>query len=174
MSLIILFGLPGTGKTYVGKVFEKYFNCYFYDGDNDLTNEMKKAIKTKTVFTDQMRDVYFKMLISKIQNLLAQASLKSKIKNLVVAQTFIKEKYRIELHKKIPETKFVLVEAKKEIREKRLMERVDYPLDLEYARKMEKNFEIPKIDYLIITNNINGVEEIKRQIILINQDHSFS
>ena len=51
MSLIILFGLAGDGKTYVGKIFEKYFNYYFYDGDNDLTEEMKEAIKTKTVFT---------------------------------------------------------------------------------------------------------------------------
>ena len=164
MSLMILFGLPGTGKTYVGKVFEKYFNCFFYDGDNDLTNEMKEAIKIKTVFTDQMRDNYFKILISKIQNLLAQASLKSKIKNLVVAQTFIKEKYRIDLLEKIPETKFILIKTKKQIREKRLMQRVDYPLDLEYARKMEVNFDKPKINHQIITNNENGVEDIKKQI----------
>ena len=47
MSLIILFGLPGTGKTYVGKVFEKYFDYYFYDGDNDLTPEMREAIQIK-------------------------------------------------------------------------------------------------------------------------------
>jgi len=77
MSVIILFGLPGTGKTYVGKVFEKYFGYYFYDGDYDLTPEMKQAIKTKTVFTDQMRDVYFEKLISRIQDL------SSSIKNLV-------------------------------------------------------------------------------------------
>jgi len=69
MSLIILFGLPGTGKTYVGKIFEKYFDYHFYDGDNDLTEEMKEAIKVQRVFTDKMRDAYFKILISKIQDL---------------------------------------------------------------------------------------------------------
>jgi len=158
MSLIILFGLPGTGKTYVGKVFEKYFNCYFYDGDNDLTNEMKEAIKTKTVFTDQMRDAFFKILISKIQDL------RSRIKNLVVVQTFIKEKYRIDLLEKIPKAKFILVETKKEIREKRLMSRTDYPLDLEYARIMEKNFEKPKINHLIVVNDGDGQDNIKKQI----------
>lgn len=158
MSLIILFGLPGTGKTYVGKIFEKYFNYFFYDGDNDLTPEMKEAIKTKTVFTDEMRDRFFKVLISKIHNL------KSKIKNLVVAQTFIKDKYRVDLLKKIPGVKFILIETKKEIREKRLMDRADYPLDLEYARIMERNFEKPNIDHQIIFNNKKDEENIKAQI----------
>lgn len=162
MSLIILFGLPGTGKTYVGRVFEKYFNYYFYDGDNDLTEEMKNAIKTKTVFTNQMRDVFFKILTSKIQSL-------SKIhKNLIVAQTFIKEKYRVNLLKIIPKTKFILIETKKEIREKRLLQRTDYPLDLKYARIMDNNFEKPKIDHQIIFNYEKGEENIKAQINKLN------
>lgn len=156
MSLIVLFGLPGTGKTYIGKIFGKYFNYYFYDGDNDLTPEMKTAIKTKTVFTDQMRDVFFKKLITKI------CHLSSKINNLVVAQTFIKEKYRLDLIKKIPEAKFILIETKKELREKRLQERINYPLDLEYARIMEKNFEKPEIHHSTIINNEQGEKNVKK------------
>ena len=158
MSLIILFGLPGTGKSYVGKIFEKYFDYYFYDGDDDLTPEMKAAIKTRTVFTDQMRDVFFEKSIKKVQNLTIQH------KNLVVPQTFIKEKYRINLLKKIPDARFVLVETDKPVREKRLNERVDYPLDLEYARKMELNFDDPIIVHQKIINNDEGDENIKRQI----------
>jgi len=158
MSLIILFGLPGTGKTFVGKIFEKYFDYYFYDGDNDLTPEMKAAIKTKTVFTDTMRDVFFARLIKQIQNLAA------KYKKLVVAQTFIKERYRLNLIKKIPETKFILVETKTSIREKRLARRTDYPLEMEYARKMKSNFEKSAINHLTIVNDIDGVEDIKKQV----------
>jgi len=158
MSLIILFGLPGTGKSYVGKIFEKYFDFYFYDGDNDLTEEMKEAIKVQRVFTDKMRDVFFEKLIRNVQKL------KSKHKKLVVAQTFIKEKYRLDLLNKIPKTKFILVETKKSIREKRLFQRTDYPLDLEYVRKMELNFDKPIISHLIIVNNIDGVEVTKKQI----------
>jgi gluconate kinase len=158
MSVVVLFGLPGTGKSFVGKIFEKYFHYYFYDGDEDLTPEMKAAIKTKTVFTDQMRDVFFEKLISNIQELT------NKHKKLVVAQTFIKEKYRINLLEKIPEAKFMLVETKKEIREKRLLEREDYPIDLNYARIMEKNFEKSKIDIQIIMNNEEGENIIKEHI----------
>lgn len=158
MSIIILFGLPGTGKSYVGKIFEKYFDYYFYDGDEDLTPEMKAAIKTKTVFTDQMRNIYFKILITKIQRL------SKKHKKLVIAQTFIKEKYRINLLEKIPKTKFILVETKKEIREKRLLNRTDYPLDLNYARIMEMNFEKPEVKHKIIINDQEGEEVIIKQI----------
>jgi gluconokinase len=161
MSIIILFGLPGSGKTYVGKIFQKYFDYYFYEGDNDLTKKMKQAIKVQKVFTDPMRDVFFDILIGKIQNLSA------KYKRLAVAQTFIKEKYRIDLLTRIPETKFILIETKKTIREKRLIDRVDYPLDLEYARKMESNFDKPVIDHLVVMNNEDGEESIKKQIKLI-------
>lgn len=158
MSLIVLFGLPGTGKSYVGRIFEKYFNYYFYDGDEDLTPEMKAAIKTKIVFTDQMRDIFFEKLIKKIQNITA------KHKNLVVSQTFIKEKYRVNLLEKIPEAEFVLIETDKFIREWRLNKRVDYPLDLKYARQMELNFEEPLIKHQKIINNNEGEESIKKQV----------
>lgn len=158
MSLIVLFGLPGTGKSYVGKIFKKYFDHYFFDGDEDLTPEMKAAIKTKIVFTDQMRDVFFEKLIKKIKNFII------KHKNLVVSQTFIKEKYRVNLLEKIPEAKFVLVETNKSIREKRLNKRIDYPLNLEYARKMELNFDAPIIDYQKIINNDDGDKNIIKQI----------
>ena len=44
------------------------------------------------------------------------------------------------------------------------MDRTDYPLDLEYARVMEKNFEKPKINHLIIVNDGDGEDNIKKQI----------
>jgi shikimate kinase len=36
MQLLVLFGLPGTGKTYVGKILEKDFGFFLHDGDTDL------------------------------------------------------------------------------------------------------------------------------------------
>lgn len=158
MSLIILFGLPGTGKTFVGKVFEKYFDYYFFEGDRDLTEEMREAIKTERVFTDKMRDVFFAKLTKSILDL------KSKHKKLVVAQTFIKEKYRINLIKKIPEVKFILIKTEKSIREKRLAQRTELPLNRDYARKMVSNFDQPMIDHLTIVNDTDGKENIKQKI----------
>lgn len=162
MPLIVLFGFPGTGKTYIGKIFEKYFSYYFYDGDYDLTKEMKMAIKERKTFTDRMRNIFFKKLIKNI------LILKKKHKKLVVSQTFIKEKYRVDLINKIPETKFILIKTKKTIREKRLAERYEYPLQMEYTRKMCLNFDKPMINHQIIINNDDGIENIIKQIELFN------
>jgi gluconate kinase len=87
-----------------------------------------------------------------------------KHKKLVIAQTFIKEKYRVDLLKKIPKVSFVLVKTNKFVREKRLIDRTDYPLDLEYSRKMVKNFEKPEVKYKIIINDQEGKEVIIKQI----------
>ena len=84
--LLIVFGLPGAGKTYVGNLLRDEFGFYFYEGDRDLTDEMQQALKEKKLFNDSMRDVFFKNLIGKVSQLH-----KTK-KHLVVAQTFIKEK----------------------------------------------------------------------------------
>ena len=88
MRLHILFGLPGSGKTFVGNVFKDYFNYSFYEGDTDFTEEMKYAISKQIPFADVMRGVFFNKLISHIQQV------KDQHENLVVAQAFIKEKYR--------------------------------------------------------------------------------
>src|ERR1039457_2364616 len=103
MSLFIIFGLPGAGKTYVSRIFEKNFGFYFYEGDDELTEEMKLAIESKTVFSDLMRDEFFQKLILKIKILATEHE------NIVIAQTFIKEKYRKSLLDQIPQAKFLLV-----------------------------------------------------------------
>ncbi len=161
MALFILFGLPGAGKTFVGDIFKKYVNFYFYDGDNELPKEIKQAIKNQAKITDTMRDVFFQKLIKKVQKL------KSQHENIVIAQTFIKEKYRKMLLKKIKEASFILIQTDTPIRESRLRNRKDYPLDMEYARNMVLNFEKPSLHHQLILNNKNGENQIKKQIALI-------
>lgn len=158
MSLFILFGLPGTGKTFTGHVFEKYFDFYFYDGDAHLTPEMKRAVKTKIVFTDKMRDDFFLNLSKRVEKL------KSKHKNLVISQTFIKERHRRAFLNKFKDANFVLIKTGRSIREKRLAKRKDYPLDMAYARKMVANFDRPKIACKVLSNNLEGDSNLTKQI----------
>ena len=161
--LFIVFGLPGAGKTYVGEVLKDEFGFYFYDGDRDLTDEMKKALKEKKLFNDSMRDVFFQSLINKVLQLHRTK------KHLVVAQTFIKEKYRSQLLKAIPFAKFILVQTKKALREKRLLQRND--LDQNYVKKIITFFEKPTIEHFKIENDTDGkIQVIKRlENILYNQ-----
>src|SRR6266567_2459371 len=105
MKLFIFFGLPGTGKTYCSKIAEKYFGYQLYDGDNDLTSEMQKAIQTQAVISDDMRDIFFENLIESAKDLLRR------YEKIIIHQTFIKEKYRKQFLKEIPEAKFVLVQT---------------------------------------------------------------
>lgn len=161
MKLFIFFGLPGAGKTFSAKVAEKYFGYHLYDGDNDLTREMHNAIEKQKKISDEMRDVFFTNLIQSVKEL------EEKYERLIIHQTFIKEKYREQFLKALPETTFVLVQADTKIREKRLDERTIYPLDKEYARKMTMLFGEPKIPHMTLHNNEEGEESLKKQLVEI-------
>ena len=88
----------------------------------------------------------------------------NKHNNIVVAQTYIKEKYRKLLLEQFIEAQFILINTEDTIREKRLASRKIFPLDNKYAKKMCQLFDTPTIDHLIITNNSNGEEQVKKQI----------
>lgn len=158
IMLHILFGLPGSGKTYTGNIFKSYFGFHFYDGDLSLPPEMKHAIDTQQPVTEDMRNRFFAALLQEI------ATLKKEYPNVVVAQTYIKEKYRQQVLEKFPEAKFILIEAQDGVRESRLLTQHTYPLTLPYARAMVENFEKPHITYLTFSNNSDGENELLRQV----------
>lgn len=161
MKIIVVFGLPGTGKTFVGKVFQEYFDYHFYDGDQDLPYEMQNAIKREEKITDSMRDLFFKKIIYETQ------ALQKQYERIIVAQTFIKEKYRNLFLSTIPQTQFIFVQTDTHIRETRLLKRTSYPLSIKYTRDMISLFESPTISHVVINNNEIGKKSIKKQI------HSF-
>lgn len=163
-KLIIVFGLPATGKTYVSSILHLCFGYFFYDGDNELTEEMKTAIKIRTFFTEEMRNVFFNKLIQKIVELSLEHE------KLVISQTFIKEKYRKQLLSQLPSAMFIFVKTPDEIREKRLLERTEYPLDLQYSQQMVAYFDEPEIPHEVVMNHKDGDEEIVQQLKLILSD----
>lgn len=156
--IIILFGLPGAGKTYVGKLLHKHFGFTFYDGDNDVTDAIKEAIEKKTPFTDEMRDEFFLKLFQSMERLEKQHE------NLAVAQTFIKERYRLQALKYFPAAKFTLVKTKASIRESRLEGRLEMHLEKNYARQMVRNFDHPQIEHSIVLNNEDGEQDLVSQL----------
>ena len=155
MALIILFGPTGAGKTYIGKLLEQEFSYYFYDGDGDLTEEMKQALNSMMVITDRMRQKFITLLINSTDRLCHNHD------KLVVAQTFIKEKYRQRLIKKLPQAKFVLVKTIPALRYQRRQKRADYPWDETYVKKMDSLFETPKVPHQILTNDSTGSDSLK-------------
>lgn len=110
-----------------------------------------------------MRDVFFQNL--KIRLL----QLHKTKKQLVVAQTFIKEKYRNQLLKALPYAIFILVQTKTALRERRLLQRND--LDQDYVKNMVKLFEKPTIEHFQIANDADGKIQVMKKLkkILGNQ-----
>ena len=158
MKIIVLFGKIGSGKTYIGKLLEKYFHFYFYEGDLDLTPEMKNSLKKNQPVTDSMRNKFFDILIINLNMIIKNH------KNIVVSQTFIKEKYRKMFLRKFPKSEFVYIKSDDKKRREKVARRSDYNFKKSYVLKMDKNFEEPKIPVKIITNDFNGRSDIKHQL----------
>lgn len=156
-ALYVAFGLPGAGKTFAAYVFER-FGFTVHDGDDDLPADMRAAIEAAQPVTDTMRDTFFDRIIAHT------AELWPRHPRLVVAQTFIKEKYRLRFLEAFPAARFVLVRATDDLRERRLAERPIMRLDPGYARRMVTLFEPPGIPYQIIDNNADGDAHLERQI----------
>ncbi len=155
--VLIVFGLPATGKTFVANIIAKY-GFFFYEGDSDMHEDLLETIANKLPVTDEQRDIFFAKLISTI------TALSKKHTNLVVAQTFIKEKYRKQLLAQIPDAQFILITTDTNVREKRLKKRTTFKLDPKYAKRMCELFEQPSIHYFTINNTKDGEKEVGEQV----------
>lgn len=155
-EFIYLFGLPAAGKNFAGRVLEEEFGYTFYDGDNDLTKEMRDAVRDGRPFTDPMRDRYYALLVDRI------AELRNRHPRLAFGQATFKEKHRELMWARFPDVVFVQVEATPEVRMGRLA-RGGNPVTVDYARRIDGLFEQPSQPHFVITNN-DGREDIARQL----------
>jgi len=159
--MIVIFGLPGAGKSYVGGILQKYFAYYHFDGDRVLPENMKQKIAANAAISDSMREIFIKKVIEETQKL------QGKYKKIVVTQTFIKEKYREQFLRTFSNAQFILVQTNTLTRESRLSKRKKFPLDLKYTRKMCLNFDPPLIPHWVINNDQDGDSSLTKQLALL-------
>ncbi|MEK7129945.1 MAG: AAA family ATPase [Patescibacteria group bacterium] len=157
-SLLVIFGLPGAGKTYAADVLGKKFGYFIYDGDTDIPEYMRDALLNKAIITDAMRREFLTRMIASITKL-TQTHHK-----LAVHQTLIKEFMRKEFLDAFPHAQFLLVETDDVIREQRYMKRDYFNLGLPYLRHMSNLFEQPEIPHIIIENGTDGEKAILAQL----------
>jgi gluconokinase len=153
--LLILFGLSGSGKNFVGDIFQKQFGFYHWDADLMLTADMLTCIKEKKHFTQQMRDNFTTLIIDKISELCPAYP------DLVISQALYKEKNRRELLEAFPLAQLIHILADADQIIERLTERRGIT-DAAYAATIQNNFEKPDLPYEIIINN-TGEEDVIRQ-----------
>lgn len=157
--LIILFGLAGAGKNFVGEILSQEFDFYYWDADQILTKSMLEAIKHKAIFSQQMRDDFTQSIIANIP------VLRKKSKKIVISQALYKEQNRIQLLKAFPDACFVHVVATDQIRFERIKNR-DNSVTEDYAALISTEFELPQLKHHVI-NNIANSEYVTKQLMTI-------
>jgi len=153
--LLILFGLSGAGKNFVGEILGKEFGYYFWDADTEISQDMRACILNKQLITQEMRDELTKMIALSI------TKLKDQYSNIVISQALYKEKNRHQIALLYPDANFILIKATQENIQNRLRQRNDW-VDLAYAEKMRLDFEEPKQVDSIIINDIDAAAVISQ------------
>ncbi len=153
---LYLFGLPAAGKNYVGEVLAEAFGYTFYDGDLDLTDELRDAVRDGRPFTDPMRDRFYAALVARI------AELRRDHDNLAFCQATFKERHRAQMAAAFPDVVFVLVAASDAVRLARLA-RGSNPVTVEYAQRIAAFFEPAQHPHFVIRNE-GGRAEVVEQL----------
>ena len=145
-STLFLFGLAGSGKSFVGDLIGELCQWHIYHADDDLTDKMKLALKRQQPFTDSMRDEFFAIIIKKI------LYLQTLYKRLVITQAVYKERHRMLLRASIADMDLVMVDADDATIIKRLQKRSD-GIGQQSAAALRDDFERPSDDTKRILNN---------------------
>ncbi len=153
---LYLFGLPAAGKNYVGQVLAEEFGYTFYDGDLDLTDELRDAVRDGRPFTDPMRDRFYAALVTRI------AELRHDHPDLAFCQATFKERHRAQMAAAFPDVVFVLVEAGEAVRLARLAVGGN-PVTVDYAQRITAFFEPPQHVHFVIHNE-GSREEVVGQL----------
>src|SRR5262245_32967852 len=125
--MIILFGLPGAGKSAAGQLLQAEFGYYFHEADNDIPVDYRARVAAGEVVSDAMRDDYHRLLLDRLAELSAQHS------RLVVAAPLLRDKHRRWILERFPAAILVQVTCDRTVWEARLAARHDHAISLDYA-----------------------------------------
>ncbi len=155
-STLFLFGLSGSGKSFVGDLIAEQAGWHVYHADDDITDEMRLALKEKRPFTHKMRDQYFPIIAEKI------LSLQQHNKHLVITQGVYKQRHRDYLLHKIPNMEMICIDASDQLISQRLTHRNNGITDAS-AAALKLDFE-PSIEGTKVIHNEAGSERIIEQL----------
>lgn len=153
-SVWFLFGLAGSGKSYVGDVIAQHTGWDVYHADQDITPAMQLTLEQSRPFTTQMREEYFGLLVNKIQ---AQQRVD---RPLLVTQGAYKQQNRDFLQQQINGLIFVWVDAPDKLIVERLQHRAQ-GINISSAAALRSDFE-PPVGGLRIVNDA-GDQAVLRQ-----------
>ena len=151
--IVIVFGLPGSGKSYFASHLANKINADYINSD-----KVRRAMfDTRTYSIKEKLSVYYEML-TQMKEVVKQN------KNLVLDATF----YNNDIRKKFLDEAvdagsifFIEVKAEESIIRKRLQEkRVDSEADFEVYKKVKKQWEPLHQDHLVLQSTNDNINEM--------------
>jgi gluconate kinase len=158
--LLILFGLPGAGKTYAARVLHDVFDFQVYEADDDIPEDYRRDVAAGLVVGDDRRDAYHRVVLERIADLLAHHD------RLAVAVPLLRDKHRLWIRERFPEAVFVLVECDPNVWPARVDQR-QHTVRGEYARKVLALYEPPSLEHFRLDTTEPGPAGVRRQLAAI-------
>jgi gluconate kinase len=156
--LLILFGLPGAGKSFAGRLLRDRFGFFFHEADDDIPDDYKRDVAAGQVVDDVRRDAYHRHLLDRLAELLAAHP------RLAVAVPLLRDRHRRWIQERFPESIFILVRCDPSRWRARLDSRPTHTVGLDYAQKILSLYEPPTIPHTILDDTADGPAEIERQL----------
>lgn len=148
-QLLVLFGAPGSGKSFCGQILADHYGFYHYDADVDFTEEQLEAIRRKEPFTEDIRRRFMQKVYKILEGLLETHD------KVAIENPLINNRLRVELKEKFPHARFIYVTVPREIRVKRIKARKHHRVPKEVAITVGDNIDPITIPHITIINDQN-------------------
>ena len=155
--LLILFGLPGAGKTFVGQLLRSDFGFAFHEADDDIPDDYRQQVLAGHVVGEPMRDAYHRQLMARIGELQADQP------RLAVAAPLLRDRHRRWIQERFPEAVFVQVECDQPIWQARLAARV-HTISLAYAQQVAGMNEPVTVPHVTLNDSSEGADRLRQQL----------
>ncbi len=157
-STLFLYGLAGSGKSYIGDLIAEMAGWRVYHADDDLTDEMYLALAECRPFTPAMRDRYFAIVVEKIRELQVRGG------KLVVTQGVYKRRHRALLLHSLADMEMICVSADDTVIAARLSARDELAnVNVNAAAALRADFEGPVSGERCLFNN-SGASQLVGQL----------
>lgn len=153
MSIVILFGKAGCGKSFIGDYLKNHYHWLHFDADQLLIEVMREYIRLEKQIPVEFIDEYMEILKGKIRDFY-----QTRTTLIVISQAMYRNKNRLSLLQEFPQLRFVWVTANDNIRYERIKQR-NNSVTVSYAEKISPLFESPTgFHYHQIENNGQSLE----------------
>jgi predicted kinase len=151
--IIIVFGLPGSGKSFFASQLARKLKAGYVNSD-----ELRRELFTVRTYTEGEKMVVYEKMREKMNNALEHNF------TLVLDGTFYKESIRDKFREEVAdknELRFIEVKASESLIRSRLKKpRLVSDADYEVYKKLKDQWEPMKEEHLVITSTNNNIEEM--------------